>query len=88
MNHARVSLLHVLGALVALGVPRSVAAQPLARPDAVDSYGYVFKDDLMLGDGLGPAAPRIPALRRSLRDLLLRPRTHFIPQLLKSVEEL
>jgi hypothetical protein len=53
-----------------------------------DGYGYRFKDDAMQAGGLSPTDPRLRVVRHSARSVLLRLRTQFIPEMLKSVENL
>jgi hypothetical protein len=53
-----------------------------------DGYGYRFKDDLVGASGIDSSAPQLHVVRHMARDLLIRPRTAFIPELLKSVENL
>lgn len=48
----------------------------------------VFEDDLLSGDGFGSDAPIIRVRPASSFGYLVRPRTHFVPELLKSVEKI
>jgi hypothetical protein len=67
------------------------AQQPgAAKPAAVEKggYEYRFSDDLMQGDSMGANAPRITVRKMGRRDRLLRPRLHFVPEMLKSVEKM
>ena len=91
-------LTHVFPALPALAALAVLAhAQPArAQGDAQvahtvttdDGYGYVFKDDLMRGAGLYPGGPMIRVSPHAVRNLLVRPRTQFVAEMLKSVEDL
>jgi hypothetical protein len=57
------------------------------KKDAKD-YAYDFPDDKLLGvDGQG-TTPLIKVRAKGLRDLLHRPRLHFVPEMLKSVENM
>ena len=58
--------------------------------DLTDANGQkvYFKDDVMDGKGLDEHTARIPVRPGAARQLLLRPRTHFIPEMLKTVENL
>ena len=47
-----------------------------------------FDDDPLAAGGFGPNDERIRVRRGAQRATLIRPRTHFIPELLKSVENL
>lgn len=53
-----------------------------------DHWQAVFEDDLLSGDGFGADLPilRVRAVRSY--GFLVRPRTHFVPELLKSVEKI
>jgi hypothetical protein len=81
----------VLPALVALvAVAPSAAADdsaPVARNNE-GGYMYNFRDDPLQAGGLEPLGARIPVLRGAARATLIRPRTAFVVELLKSVEHL
>jgi hypothetical protein len=51
-------------------------------------YGFVFRDDPLQASGLGGVAPRIPIVVHASRETLIRPRTAFVVEMLKSVENL
>ncbi|MCZ7682278.1 MAG: hypothetical protein M5U28_27200 [Sandaracinaceae bacterium] len=53
-------------------------------PDAV----FTFGDDLVEGDLLVPEGVRVDMRGRVPRTSLVRPRPHYIPEMLKSVENL
>jgi len=53
-----------------------------------DNYGYIFTDDLLNAPGLGANSAQITVLKLGRRDRLLRPRIHFVPEMLKSVESM
>ncbi len=76
---------------VALAASSSTAAAEKPkepRPARVDEYGYTFTDESLLAGATGvlgmPVTIRIPPLRVTL----IRPRTSFVVELLKSVENL
>jgi len=73
-------LLSVLfaGALVLVAMP--AAAQ--------DETSYDFEDDLVQGDLVRPDGENLMVRRKGARESLIRIREHFIPELLKSVENL
>jgi hypothetical protein len=73
--------LSVLLATVATSVPS------LAQDDA-EGYGYEFEDDPLNAGGFGPNDATIRVRPRAARTTLIRPRTSFVPELLKSVENL
>lgn len=53
-----------------------------------DGYGYEFEDDPLSAGGFGPNDSRIRVRRGAQRSTLIKPRTQFITELLKSVENL
>jgi hypothetical protein len=48
----------------------------------------VFEDDLLSGDGFGADLPIIRVRPVRTMGYLIRPRTHFVPEMLKSVERI
>lgn len=81
----------VLGGLL---VPSVAAAQtPGGKADAKsskgeDGYGYEFADDPLAAGGFGPNDATIRVRPGPVRTTLIRPRTSFVPEMLKSVENL
>ncbi len=69
----------VLG-VSSLGVPAPASAQ--------ESTTYDFEDDLVTGDLVRPDGEMLQVRRRGRRASLIRVREHFIPEMLKSVENL
>lgn len=53
-----------------------------------DGYGYKFLDDPMQGLGGSPNGAVIKTRPGPIRQTLIRPRTNFVPELLKTVENL
>ena len=51
-------------------------------------YGYEFDDDPLSAGGFGPNDSRIRVRQVGQRSTLIKPRTQFITELLKSVENL
>ena len=86
------SLLAALPALGALAVPRTAVADDTDRAaittTETDGYGYRFKDDLLGAGLINPSDPRLHVVEHAARSLLIRPRTQFIGEMLKSVENL
>lgn len=66
----------------------AAAQQPKAIDKDKGGYEYRFHDDLMQGGGLGANTPRITVVKMGRRDRLIRPRLHFVPEMLKSVEKM
>ncbi len=78
-------------AFVALVAVAPLAAADDSSPAATqdqDGIAYKFKDDPLQASGLGPLGASCPVLRRAARATLIRPRTAFVMELLKSVEHL
>ena len=72
----------------------AVALAPAAFPmqvEAQDPPGettYDFDDDLVSGDLVRPDGELLNVRRRGRRSSLIRIREHFVPEMLKSVEDL
>jgi hypothetical protein len=60
-------------------------AQPTKKDD---HYGYIFHDDVLRADTNGANAARITVVKSMKRDRLIRPRVHFVSEMLKSVEKM
>jgi hypothetical protein len=76
-------------AVAALGV-LLIATEALAqgRGKKEDGYGYEFSDDPLNAGGFGPNDATIRVRPGPVRTTLIRPRTSFVPEMLKSVENL
>lgn len=66
--------------------PSSAEAQDPAGGG--DATTYDFEDDLVSGDLVRPDGEMLSVRRRGRRQSLIRIREHFIPEMLKSVEDL
>jgi hypothetical protein len=75
-----------LGA-AALVVAPTASAQP-AKAGGDEGYGYTFEDDPLNAGGFGPNDATIRVRPRAARTTLIRPRTSFVPEMLKSVENI
>ena len=53
-----------------------------------EGYGYEFSDDPLAAGGFGPSDATIRVRPGPVRTTLIRPRTSFVPEMLKSVENL
>lgn len=53
-----------------------------------DGYGYEFTDDPLNAGGFGPNDATIRVRPGPVRTTLIRPRTSFVAEMLKSVENL
>jgi hypothetical protein len=56
--------------------------------DQDGGYGYEFSDDPLSAGGFGPTDATIRVRPGPVRTTLIRPRTSFVPEMLKSVENL
>jgi hypothetical protein len=59
-----------------------------AVPGKESGYGYEFSDDPLNAGGFGPNDATIRVRPGPVRTTLIRPRTSFVPEMLKSVENL
>lgn len=66
----------------------TAAAQAAKETSGGDGYGYEFDDDPLAAAGFGPNDSRIRVRKGAQRSTLIKPRTQFINELLKSVENL
>src|SRR3954452_22172086 len=53
-----------------------------------EGYGYEFSDDPLAAGGFGPNDATIRVRPGPVRTTLIRPRTSFVPEMLKIVENL
>jgi hypothetical protein len=75
----------------ALVLAASTAAADGSTPRTTtegDGYRYAFDDDPLTAGGLGPLGARILIATRADRSTLIRPRTQFVIDLVRSVEKL
>jgi starvation-inducible outer membrane lipoprotein len=54
--------------------------------DNMESFD--FRDELVIGDHVRPDGETLQARQRSSRTSLIRLREHFVPEMLKSVEDI
>lgn len=76
----------VVAAVAVFLVSSFALAQPKKGKD--DGYGYEFSDDPLNAGGFGPNDATIRVRPGPVRTTLIRPRTSFVPEMLKSVENL
>jgi len=84
-------LFGALSFMLAVAIVSTANAQERQTPRPVDDnrgYTYEFVDDPLAAGGFNPHESTITLPRRTVRGTLIRPRTNFIPQLLKSVESI
>jgi hypothetical protein len=84
----------VAGTLVLVSAPSFAQDAPAAGGAAGGGsggngdYGYKFEDDPLSAGGFGPADATIRVRPGPVRTTLIRPRTSFVPEMLKSVENI
>lgn len=69
----------------------ALAEEPASQADAAgktESYSYKFDDDALLGESASALGTVMKVRQGAARTMLLRPRWHFIPELLKSAESI
>lgn len=64
------------------------AAAPAGGGGDGEGYGYEFEDDPLAAGGFGPNDATIKVRPRAARTTLIRPRTSFVTEMLKSVENI
>ena len=78
----------VLGAAILLVAPTAFAQDAAETKEDTGDYGYEFDDDPLNAGGFGPNDATIKVRARAARTTLIRPRTSFVPEMLKSVENI
>jgi hypothetical protein len=66
----------------------AAAATAAGGSGANGDYGYKFEDDPLAAGGFGPSDATIRVRPGPVRTTLIRPRTSFVPEMLKSVENI
>lgn len=82
-----VTVLFVSGVASAQQAAGGAPAAPPAGGGG-QGYGYEFSDDPLNAGGFGPNDATIRVRPGPVRTTLIRPRTSFVPEMLKSVENL
>lgn len=82
-----------VGLFAGFAAPAQVGAQanagePAAGGGEAGATSYDFEDDLVQGDLVRPDGELLSVRRRGNRASLIQIREHFIPEMLKSVEDL
>jgi hypothetical protein len=85
-NGMRLAVCGGLGAALLFVAGLSSAQVKESKSD--DGYGYQFDDDPLNAGGFGPNDATIRVRARAARTTLIRPRISFVPEMLKSVENL
>ncbi len=66
----------------------SLSPVAMAQDEGGEGYGYEFEDDPLNAGGFGPNDATIRVRPKAARTTLIRPRTSFVKEMLKSVENL
>lgn len=83
------SFSRVVGVLVSMTIGlSSTTAFAQAASEEEEGYGYEFSDDPLTAGGFGPNDATIRVRPGPVRRTLIRPRTTFVPEMLKSVENI
>jgi hypothetical protein len=98
MKRARISgnsskwlLAGALAGAFALSSSAALAQEAKTTPGesgGTGDYGYKFEDDPLAAGGFGPSDATIRVRPGPVRTTLIRPRTSFVPEMLKSVENI
>jgi hypothetical protein len=72
----------------ALSLPFTLGVVSAHAQDGGGQTSYDFEDDLVQGDLVRPDGENLMVRRRGARESLIKIREHFVPELLKSVENL
>jgi hypothetical protein len=75
-------------ATAALGILLASSVALAQDKKKEEGYGYEFSDDPLSAGGFGPNDATIRVRPGPVRTTLIRPRTSFVPEMLKSVENL
>lgn len=78
----------VMGAGIVWSTAASAQDAGVKSTEAEGGYGYEFSDDPLNAGGFGPNDATIRVRPGPVRTTLIRPRTSFVPEMLKSVENL
>jgi len=78
----------LLCVLMLAGMVATASAQEAEGGGGGAATTYDFEDDLVQGDLVRPDGENLMVRRRGARESLIKIREHFVPELLKSVENL
>lgn len=84
----RLTLAAGLSAASLFVAPVLFAQEVAETKEDTGDYGYEFDDDPLNAGGFGPNDATIKVRARAARTTLIRPRTSFVPEMLKSVENI
>jgi hypothetical protein len=74
--------------ILVTGLAHAEANKTINNVGKEEGYGYEFDDDPLNAGGFGPNDSVIKVRPRAARTTLIRPRTSFVPEMLKSIEQI
>lgn len=80
--------LTVLAGVLSLVALEGIASAADKKKGGGDVEEMTFEDDKLLTSNLGPDQAKITTRGGPVRTILVRPRTSFVPEMLKSIENL
>ena len=80
--------LTVLVGVLSLVALEGIASTADKKKGGSDVEEMTFEDDKLLSSNLGPDQAKITTRGGPVRTILVRPRTSFVPEMLKSIENL
>ena len=78
----------VVGVALVFAGSASAQGNDVTATTTEEGYGYEFDDDPLSAGGFGPNDETIKVRKRAAQATLIRPRTSFVPEMLKSVENI
>lgn len=88
MNKKLVTACASLVVLFVSGAALAEEGDTFVTQDERDGYSVKFRDDLLDAKGIDAGGPMFVMRPRAIRVTLIRPRTSFVNEMLKSVENL
>ena len=81
-------LTSIAAVAIVLTISLNASADPKVTTQDEKGYGYEFEDDPLAAGGFGPNDSTIRVRAKPQRTTLIRPRTTFVPEMLRSVEDI
>ena len=74
--------------ILLIGTIFMLAATSVLAQDYADTTEYTFDDDVVEGDLVRPDGATTVVRKKAKQRSLIKVRTHFVPEMLKSVEDI